>query len=270
MRVVTIVVGSLALALGVAGVVAAQTPAPTVTVTASTSSTTLPSTGPLAPGATRFEVVKSGNGEVALTMAALRPTVTVDQFTAALKRDPNDAIEMAYLDGSVDLGAREARKALTFTLRPNATYAVANTSGENPASWTVTSFTTGGQANGAATPRADASVRMIDLRFGGASVLPRNGVVRFENRGWAPHFALALPLRRGADTRAVGRALRGGSERQLGRLVDFASGSEPQGLITRGAVNYNEVRFRKRGRHVLVCFFEGHNAQGMYRFVRVR
>jgi hypothetical protein len=33
---------------------------------------------------------------------------------------------------------------------------------------------------------------------------------------------------------------------------------------------YNEVRFPRRGRYVMVCFFENHNAQGMYRFVRVR
>ena len=64
--------------------------------------------------------------------------------------------------------------------------------------------------------------------------------------------------------------MRNGSDRQLGRLLDFESGTEAQGLVTRGAVNYNEVRFPKRGRHVLVCFFDGHNAQGMYRFVRVR
>ncbi len=270
MRVLAVLVGGVVLALGVAGGVSAQGTPPTVTVTASTTTTTLPPGGPLAPGPTRFEVVKSGNGDVAITMGALRAGVTLDDFTAALRRNPNDAIEASYLDGGVSLGPAEARKAVTFSLRPNATYVVLNTSGDNPATWTVTSFTTGGTANGAALPRAGATVRMVDLRFRGDSVLPRNGVVRFENRGWAPHFAIAAPLRRGASTRAVGRALRSGSDRQLGRLLDFRSSTEAQSLVTRGAVDYNEVRFPKAGRHVLVCFFEGHNTQGMYRFVRVR
>ena len=35
-------------------------------------------------------------------------------------------------------------------------------------------------------------------------------------------------------------------------------------------MNYNEIRFPKRGRYVMICFFEGHNAQGMFKFVRVR
>jgi hypothetical protein len=45
---------------------------------------------------------------------------------------------------------------------------------------------------------------------------------------------------------------------------------EVQSLITRGAVNYNDVRFPRRERYVMVCFFEGHSTQGMFRFVRVR
>jgi hypothetical protein len=55
----------------------------------------------------------------------------------------------------------------------------------------------------------------------------------------------------------------------------LAGGSTPAGQGTTfgrslSAVNYNEVRFPRRGRYVMVCFFEGHNSQGMYKFVRVR
>ena len=52
--------------------------------------------------------------------------------------------------------------------------------------------------------------------------------------------------------------------------------SEPQGLITPGAVNDNEVSFAKAGRYMLVCFFSTrqkntqHNQIGMYRAVTVR
>jgi hypothetical protein len=147
---------------------------------------------------------------------------------------------------------------------------VLNSSGEQPSDWPIADFTVGGQSNGATAPRADARVRISDLRFRGATRLPRRGVVRFENAGWAPHFAIAAPLRRGASTRAVGRALRRSADRPLGRLVDFASAIQPQTLITRGAVSYNEVRFPRRGRYVMACFFDNHQSQGMYRFIRVR
>ena len=58
--------------------------------------------------------------------------------------------------------------------------------------------------------------------------------------------------------------------RNANRPLNFRKSIEAQSLITRGTVNYNELRFPKRGRYVMVCFFEGHNAQGMFRFVRVR
>ena len=35
-------------------------------------------------------------------------------------------------------------------------------------------------------------------------------------------------------------------------------------------MNYNEIRFSRRGRYLMVCFFEGHDDQGMFKFVRVR
>ena len=155
-----------------------------------------------------------------------------------LARSATDAaIEMAYLDGGASLTTRDARRAVTFDLRPNVTYMVINLTGENPADWEISQFTTSGTANGATAPQADASVRIVDLRFRGAKRLPRNGVIRFENAGWAPHFAFAVPLKRKARQRAVARALRRNNERQLNRLVKFEQFVEPQALITRGAVN---------------------------------
>jgi hypothetical protein len=120
------------------------------------------------------------------------------------------------------------------------------------------------------TPSAAARVRMIDLRFRGDTRLPRNGVVRFENRGWAPHFAFAARVKRGARRGAVSRALLGNRERALGRLLDFRNSFELTSILTRGASPDVDVAFNRRGRYVLICFFENHNAQGMFRFVRVR
>jgi hypothetical protein len=255
------------LALGVAAAVSAQGPAPTVTITATATSLNVGTSGPLDAGPTRFEVVRAGGESAEIAIGALRPGVTLDQFTTTLEREDEAAIELVHLAGGASISAPSRRRVVTFRLRPNSTYVVISIGGERPA---VATFTVGGQANGAALPRADARVRMIDLRFRGATRLPRRGVLRFENAGWAPHFALAAPLRRDARRRAVGAALRRNNERRLGSLVDFGAAIEPQPLMTRGAVSYNEVRFPRRGRYVMVCFFEGHNAQGMYRFVRVR
>lgn len=270
MRVAVTIAAVAGLCLVGVGVGVAQAPAPTVTVTVSESSIAVGATSPVAAGPTRFEVVSSDQKEAEVSIGALRPGVTLDAFTAALRSDPDSAIEMAHLDGGASLAAGQASRAVTFSLRPSSTYVAINLAGENPADWEIVSFTTSDQANGASAPQADARVNIFDLRFRGAKRLPRDGVVRFENKGWAPHFAFAVPLRRGAKQRAVARALLRNANQPLERLLDFRNGVEAQSLITRGAADYNEIRFGKRGRYVMVCFFEGHNTQGMFRFVRVR
>jgi hypothetical protein len=270
MRVAGLIAAVIGLCLVGVGVGAAQAPPPTVTVTVAESSLVVGASGPLAAGPTRFDIVNSDQSAPEVAIAALRAGVTVDAFTAALRSNPDAAIEMVHLDGGAGLGQADASRAVTMTLRASSTYVAVNLAGDNPADWEVVSFTTSDQSNGASAPQADARVGIFDLRFRGAKRLPRNGVVRFENNGWAPHFALAAPLRRNAKQRAVARALLRNAQRPLERLLDFRNSIEAQSLITRGAVNYNELRFRKRGRYVLVCFFEGHNTQGMFRFVRVR
>jgi hypothetical protein len=271
MRTALAAAAAAALALGIASAVLAQGTPPTITITASDSSLAVSTAGPVPSGPTRFELVRSGGDELSISVAALRPGVTRAQLQAALTSgDPNAALEMVYLDVSIDLAAGDDRRAVTASLRPNSTYVVLNATGDRPNQWEIAEFAVTGASNGATAPRADASVRIIDLRFRGDRTLPRNGVVRFENGGWAPHFAVAAPLRPGARSGAVGRALRTNNERRLGRLVDFESAISAQGLITRGAVDYTEVRFPRRGRYVMVCFFENHNTEGMYRVVRVR
>jgi hypothetical protein len=266
MRVAAFVVAVVGLSLLATGA-GAQAP-PTVTVTITESSLAVGATGPLAAGPTKFEFVNSDGGSPEVTVGALREGVTLDEFTAALRSNPTAAIEMGHLDGGATFAG--ARQVQTLTLRPSSTYVVVNLAGENPQDWEIASFSTSDQSNGASAPQADARVRIVDLRFRGAKVLPRNGVVRFENAGWAPHFALTAPLRRNSKQRAVARALLRNRQGQLGRLLNFERSIEAQALITRGAVDYNELRFPQRGRYVMVCFFEGHNTQGMFRFVRVR
>jgi hypothetical protein len=249
------------LLLGVPATLAgAQTSVPTVAVTATGGNVTLAPSGPIAAGPTRFTF--SGRGE--LSLATLRAGVSVDQLRQTLSRStPRSqvaALGQVFLEASV-LPSR----AVTVDLRPNTTYVAAAIAGRSRA---ITTFTTGAES-GARAPTPDARIRMVDYAFRGPNTLPRNGSIRVDNDGTTLHFAIAFRLRPGVSGRQVGRAFRGTNERALGRVV----AGEPvdvQGLISQGSTNDNEVRFPRRGRYAMVCFFSEHNRLGMYRVYRVR
>jgi hypothetical protein len=235
---------------------AAQTSVPTVAVSAANGNITLEPSGPIGAGPTRFTF--SGEGE--LTLATLRAGVTVDDLRRTLSRNEEDALRQVFLEAAVAQG-----RPVTVRLRPNTTYVAAVIAGRSQA---ITTFTTGGPT-GVRTPTPDARIGMVDYGFRGRKTLPRDGRIRVENRGTTFHFALAFPLRRDVGARRVRRALRSGNDRAIGRVV----GGEPvevQGLISQGSTNDNEVRFARRGRYAMVCFFGEHNRLGMYRIYRVR
>jgi hypothetical protein len=230
----------------------AQTSVPTVAVTAAGGNITLEPSGPIAAGPTRFTY--RGSGE--FNLATLRAGVTLDQLRRTLSRNEEAALRLVFLEASSGPG-----HPVTVTLRPNTTYVVAGGS-------TLTSFTTG-TATGARAAEPDARIRMVDYGFRGRKTLPRNGRIRVQNLGTTVHFAIAFPLRPGVGARRVGRAFRGGNERAIGRVV----AGEPvdvQGLISQGSTNDKRVRFPRRGRYAMVCFFGEHNRLGMYRVYRVR
>ena len=235
---------------------AAQTSVPTVAVTAAGGNITLNPSGPIMAGPTRFTF--NGRGE--LTLATLRAGVTVDQLRETLSRSEVGALRQVFLEAAV-LPSRP----VTVNLRPNTTYVAAAGAGRSQA---LTTFTTGAPS-GARAPAPDARIRMVDYGFRGPTTLPRNGRIRVQNNGTTFHFAIAFPLRRGVSGRQVRRAFRGINEKALGRVV----AGEPvdvQGLISQGSASDNEVRFPRRGRYGMVCFFSEHNRLGMYRVYRVR
>jgi hypothetical protein len=260
-----------------AGLAIAQSPAPTVTVHASPTAVTIDAAGPLPAGPTRFNFVRpAAKTTLDAYVFVLVPGVSIDQLAQTLRREDNtdsdSALGLLSIQASTTLAPGDTEQAVTFDVKPGLTYYIAVEQEVNKGAVprAFGTFTSGATSSGAAAPAPTATVRMQGLRFRGASTLPRNGVVRFENKGWAPHFALAAPLRRNAKQRAVARALLRNRQQQLEQMLDFSKSLEAQALITRDAVNYNELRFPKRGRYVMVCFFEGHNTQGMFRFVRVR
>jgi hypothetical protein len=118
LAVVAVAAGVLVTALAA---VLAQQRAPTVTITASETSVNVSVTGQLAAGPTRFEVVKTGGDELEVSIGSLRPGVTREQFTAALRgRNPEAALELVYVDGGATVFRGERRRVVTFKLRPNA------------------------------------------------------------------------------------------------------------------------------------------------------
>jgi hypothetical protein len=255
-RKLKLVLGAILL-LGVSAALAgAQTSPPTVTVTAAGGNITLEPSGPIAGGPTRFTF--DGRGQ--LTLATLRAGVSVDQLRQTLSRSEDAALRQVFLEAAV-LPNRPA----TVDLRPNTTYVAAMVGGRSPA---LTTFTTGA-SSGARAPAPDARIRMIDYGFRGPTTLPRNGRIRVQNDGTTFHFALAFPLRPGVSGGQVRRAFRGTNERAIGRIA-AAEPVDVQGLISQGSSSDNEVRFARRGRYAMVCFFGEHNRLGMYRVYRVR
>jgi hypothetical protein len=264
----------LAIATG-AAIAIAQQPVPTVPVSASPTTVAVQTPAALAAGPTRFDITRQGSKDVGVYFALLNQGVSLQELQAAIARDGRNgesALGLVWIQASATLTAREPRHAVTFNLRPGLTYVVLaeeeTDSGTPQRAFTM--FTTSGQANGATAPAPAATVRMQGLRFRGSAVLPRQGVVRMENRDGVPHFAIAFPLRKGVTTQRFGRVLRSNNERAFGRLV-AGQPYELQNLISGGnTANDQEVRFPKAGRYALVCFFNEHHRLGMYRFVTVR
>jgi len=263
-------------AVGVGAAIAvAQQPVPTVAVSAGPAAVAVQAAGSLAAGPTRFDITRQGDKDVGVYVALLNQGVSLPELQAAIVRDGRNgesALGLVWIQASVSLSASEPRHAVTFNLRPGLTYVVLaeeDTERGTPQR-SFTTFTTSGQANGATAPAPAATVRMQGLRFRGSSTLPRQGVVRVENRDGVPHFAIAFPLRKGVTARRFGRVLRSNNERAFGRVL----AGQPYGLqniISGGNIaNDQEVRFPKAGRYGLVCFFNEHHVLGMYRVVTVR
>jgi len=264
-------------ALGVSAAIgSAQGAAPTIDVTVAPRSVTFGTEGIVA-GPTRFAFRNTNRrGPAEISMAALRPGVTVQRLRQALRNrrvSPAALKRLVIFEAGGFVGPR-GTYVTTVDLKPNTTYVVANI-GDNPAEAPLTAFNVGSPGT-ATRPVPDAVVGLYDFAFAMRPSLPRRGVVRFENRGERIHIAVAFRLRRGASRPAAVRALIRNQERRLGRLTVERDIFEPQGIVSGGAVNDVEVNFRKPGNWVFACFMEdgeggaSHNTLGMVKAFRVR
>jgi hypothetical protein len=272
-----LIAGAAALVLGgAAGTAAvAQEAPPTVEVGLAKASVTLAGAEALKAGPTRFEFAKVDGKAQYGVLFALAAGKTVEQFQKALPKGPGAVLQLGSLEASASLAGADDERAVTVTLKPGVTYAMVQATADNGAKWKYKLFTVGQETSTAVGPVPDATVRLVDYGFRGSKQLPRNGVVRFENRGKQPHFTVAFPLRKGVDTKAAVRAMKKNDEKRFGRMM-AGEPVEPQGLITSGAVNDVEFKFAKRGKYVLACFFSAgprakpHSARGMVAAVTVK
>lgn len=270
------VIGALATVGGLAAIATAQTPLPTVGVTASPSSVSTQTT-PIAPGPTQFRITRQPSQRgLGVYIALLNQGVSVQDLQAAFRRDDrtrgSSTLGLASVQASVTFSGNQTSRTVSLTLKPGLTYVmVSEPEAENtPPTRGISTFTTSTTANGATAPTGDATIRMVDLRFQGDTRLPRNGTVRVQNFGAVPHIAIAFPLRSGVTSAQFGRALRANSERALGRLV-AGEPTEVQNIISGGGnTDVQTVSFSRTGRYGLVCFFNEHHRLGMYRIVNVR
>jgi hypothetical protein len=267
-----IVTGVVATALTGAGFAAAgnaQEAVPTVGLQVSPSKVTLTGAEGLRPGPLRLVFASDGRRARDLTIFELKSGVTREQVERALRRIRSPDAAERY--GKLVSGGAVARGAGYATTIPAkaATYLVIDAT-QTPG--VRAAFTVGGEPTAAVTPAPDGTIGMREYRFDGPATLPRQGVVRFVNRGDELHFGLAVRLKRGASTRSVLRDLRRGRE----RIPALGSAVEALGLVSGDTTNDVEVRFRP-GRYVLVCLYgdresqnKPHSTLGMARAFRVR
>jgi plastocyanin len=234
-------------------------------------------TGPLPAGPTRFNFVRpAAKTTLDAYVFVLVPGVSIDQLAQTLRREDNterdSSLGLVSIQASTTLTPGDTEQAVTFNVKPGLTYyiAVEQEVEKGAVPRAFGSFTSGPTASGAAAPAATATVRLQGLRFRGASTLPQNGVVRFENRDGVAHFALAFPLRKGATSAKLGKALASSNESAFGKLI-AGNPYMAQNIISGGdTTDYQEVSFAKKGKYALVCFIEGHERLGMYRIVTVK
>jgi plastocyanin len=254
----------------------AQQPVPAIAVNANPAAATVNVAGPVAAGPTRVNFVRPAGNKKDLSayVVLLVPGVSVEQLLSTLAREDRSegesSLGLVSIQASVSLGAGDAERAVTFTVKPGLSYVVVveQDADSGPRLRSATTFTSSGAANGATAPAPAATYRMQGLRFRGPSTLKQTSTVRFENHDGVAHFAFAFPLRPGTSTSQLARGLK--SERAFGKIVAGAPYSAQNVLSGGDTSNDQELRFPKKGRYGFVCFIDGHERLGMYKVVTIR
>lgn len=271
------VVAALALlvAAGTAGTAEAQVAAPappTVEVRSSSSQVAVTGAEALLAGPTRMVFSTPRSRYRYLTVHALSPGTTLAAYLRRARDDGSTRRLAAPRSGSVVTAARS--QTVILTLAPSTRYAVVDQTAASPKRWFGAEFVTAAESSGAVAPAPVATVTMSKYRFTGDAVLPRAGVVRFENLGPVGAWATAFRLKPGVSTTRVRRAM-SKPTRPLAGLVVGRTPLELHGMIEAGVANDVELSLPKAGRYVLICerrigSGRAFHQRGMWRVVTVR
>jgi hypothetical protein len=275
-------VAAAAVAAGIVGAQEpppSQEPLPSLTVNLAPNRVTIAGGGAaVASGPTRVVFRNPGRrSDANPTVVRLQRGVTLAELRALLRRNPRGPTafkRLVIFEAGATVSPRGSYET-TIELVGGATYVVANV-GDNLSRAPLTSFTVGSQASEVMAPAPDVTVDLFDYAFAMPDVLPRNGTIRFENRGEKLHIAVAFPVRPGRNRAAAVRAFLRNDERGLRRLTDQRRAFEPLGVVSGGTTNDVELRFPRAGNWVFVCFIRDgepgnpdHNTLGMVKAFRV-
>ena len=134
-------------------------------------------------------------------------------------------------------------------------------------------FATSAESSNAPLPEPDVRVTLRDYSFGGASTLPRDGLIQVLNAGKVQHHTLIFPLAKGVNTKRLLKGIKAGKEPSR---KAFAG---PPAALTEivSPQTTNDVAEKLRpGKSLLVCFLQDtpkkppHAALGMAKVVTVR
>lgn len=156
-------------------------------------------------------------------------------------------------------------------LRPGR-YLLIDVGDNRPSASNMARFTVRREAHPAALPHADATIRMVDYAYRGATSIRRGSLLRITSSGDEDHMAIAVRPAKGKTAAGIEKLLLAGKDRQAEKeAAGFADLADP---VSPGSVNQARVTLA-RGTWVLVCFMRtakgvAHTKLGMVSTLHVR
>jgi hypothetical protein len=266
-----LVLGAAGCATGIVAAAGAQETQPTVGLAVAAKHITITGADALAAGPTTIRLTGVGKGDHGAAVFKLKPGVTHEQLERAARSSaqPSTAEKLGKFVASGFVGAGQSYTT-SILLDRDTEYAVIRF-GEKSSSvdgW----FRTSDTSSNARLLDPDVRVTLRDYSFGGASTLPRDGVVQVLNAGHHQHHALILPLKKGVSTKRVLRDIKAGKEPR------YAIAGAPRALteIVSPATTNDVTQKLTPGKSLLVCFLQDsaksppHAALGMAKVVTVK
>ena len=257
--------------LAVAGSAQAST-LPTLTLAVTKSSITVG--GATQSGAVNVVSTATGVKESTAVLFLVKPGVSVAEVESFLKtkgaaKDPNAVGKYGSIVFDAEVTSGQSSEVQT-NLAPGQYFAVLP-GGEGKGPTAYTPFTVSAAKSPATLPAPGATIRSIEFRFHGPTVLHDGELVRFENEGYLVHMDIVFPVKSKKSAQQAVKDLLAGKEKQLEKLIvgpPFGAGP-----LSSGAYQQQTIT-AKPGWYVQACFMEtqdgrDHTRLGMERIIKI-